>query len=72
MLRKLGISSIHAVWFAAQVVAMCGQQGASGLRGATATSVYGGLEPASAQDVVDWADQTAVVRAASSGEVAYG
>jgi type IV secretory pathway TraG/TraD family ATPase VirD4 len=72
VLRKFGISYIYAVQSAAQEDALYGQQGAQELRAAAATSIYGGIDPASARDVADRAGQTAVVRATRTGEIGRG
>lgn len=72
VLRKFGISYIYAVQSASQEDALYGQQGANELRAAAATSIYGGIDPASARDVADRAGQTAVVRATRTGEIGHG
>lgn len=61
VLRKFGISYLYAVQSAGQEETLYGEQDAEELRSAAATSIYGGIDPASAREVADRAGQTAIV-----------
>lgn len=68
VLRKFGISYIYAVQSASQEDALYGRATAEELRAAAGMSLYGGIDPASAQDVAARAGQAAVVRASRGSE----
>lgn len=68
VLRKFGISYIYAVQSASQEDALFGRSTAEELRAAAGMSLYGGIDPASAQDVSARAGQAAVVRATRGSE----